>query len=419
MDSHQTSIMSLKQETRSASLGRAHEAIVGLAGLVVHRVAGVVRRIVFATVEADPENIGVLCDSFQRTGAEQAIGLRQTGLKVTLYYVERVNSFAYNEEERALILDRAEAVGVELVSLPRRRLRTLFTQALWLHRDLRRRKIATAVVHAHVDPRYATLGLALPVALIVHDPRTHSGDTASTFSPPVRAVARFAELTSACLMIHSALLIDQIQPLLRRVPLGVIPLGADMALAPSPVPQERRLLVFGRLFAYKGVDTALDALRLLPEEMSDVKLIVAGRGPLAELARSRPDVELRDEYIAESDIDALLDDVRLVLLPYKDATQSAVGLLAVARGVPCVVSRAGGLPELVQDSSPSLVVPPDDPKQLAEAIVAHVDHGKDLRRAIYDHAATNFAWPVAAQKLRSELVRLGLDGSGSPTGAAP
>jgi glycosyltransferase involved in cell wall biosynthesis len=340
-------------------------------------------------------------------------------MNVTLYYVDQANAFADNEKERALFLDRAQRAGVELVPVPRRRVRSLFVHMLWLHRDLRRRRIATAVVHSHIDPRYATLGFALPVALIVHDPLTHSGDTVSTFPLPIRAITRFAELTSACVMVHSLLLIDQIRPLLRRVPLGVIPLGTDMAPAPAAVPLERRLLIFGRLFAYKGVDTALDALRLLPVEMFDVKLIVAGRGPLAELARGRHDVELRDEYIAESDIDILLDNVRLVLLPYKDASQSAVGLLAVARGVPCVVSRAGGLPELVQDSSPSLVVPPNDPKLLAEAIVRHIDHGEDLRRAIYDHAATNFAWSVAAQRLRSELVRLGLDGSGSPTGVAP
>lgn len=109
---------------------------------------------------------------------------------------------------------------------------------------------------------------------------------------------------------------------------------------------------------------------------------------------------------------------RLVLLPYRDATQSGVGLQAVARGVPCVVSCAGALPELVQDSQPSLVVPPDDPRRLAEAIVANIDHDEVLRSAIYDHAAVHFAWPVVAQQLRSELRCLGVDGSGSPTGAA-
>jgi glycosyltransferase involved in cell wall biosynthesis len=397
------------QTRNDALVDRLHESIAGLAGLLVHRVARIVRRIVFATSGADPANIAVMCDAFLRYGSLQAIGLRHTGLNVTLYYIDRVDEFGGDEEERARFLDRAQAAGVELAPLPRRSIRSLLKHTLWLHRDMRSRKIATAVVHSHLDPRYATLGLALPVALFVHDPQIHSGDKLSTSPLPVRLVSRIPELTSSCLIVHSGRLLDQIRPLLRRLPLGVVAHGADVSPVPAPVPYERRLLIFGRLFAYKGVDTALEALHLLPEDMSDVKLIVAGRGPLAALARGRRNVEVREEYIAESDVDVLLGDVRLVLLPYKDATQSGVGLQAVARGVPCVVSCAGGLPELVPDSLSSLVVPPDDPKRLAEAIVAHIDHDEDLRRTIYNHAATHFAWPVVARKLCAELRRLGLD----------
>jgi glycosyltransferase involved in cell wall biosynthesis len=243
--------------------------------------------------------------------------------------------------------------------------------------------------------------------LIVHYPRPHSGDISSIFPLPVRLIARIAELTSFCLIVHSTRLVDQIWPILGRLPIGVVPHGADMAPAPAAIPRKRSLLVFGRLFEYKGVDTALEAFRCLPQELSDAKLVVAGRGPFAALARGRRNVEVREEYIADPDLDGLLDEARLVLLPYKDATQSGVGVQAVARGVPCVVSRVGGLPELVQDSSPSLVVPPDDPRLLAEAIVEHIDHGESLRMAIYDHAVGNFAWPVVARQLCSELRRLG------------
>lgn len=398
----------MRKPRNDALVDRLREAIAGWWGLFVHRAVGLLRWAVFATTAADPANIAVLCDAFLPFGSAQAMGLSQTGLNVTLYYVDRVDDFAGNEKDRALYLDRAQAAGVELVPLPRRRIRSLFAHALWLHRDLRRRKIAIAVVQAHIDPRYATLGLALPVALVVHDPQVHSGDELSTFPLPVRLVSRIAELTASCLIVHSARLFDQFRPLLRRLPRGVVPHGAHMAPAPAPVPHERRLLVFGRLFEYKGVDTALEAFRCLSENMPDASLIVAGRGPLASLARGRRNVEVREEYVAESDLDVMLGDARLVLLAYKDATQSGVGLQAVARGVPCVVSCAGALPELVPDALPSLVVPPDNPKRLAEAIVAHIDHDESLRRTIYDHAATHFAWAVVAKRLRSELQRLGL-----------
>jgi glycosyltransferase involved in cell wall biosynthesis len=394
----------------------SREALAGWAGWIIHHIAAVVRRMVVAGAEPDPANVAVVCDAFVRQASSQAIGLRQTGLNVTLYCVDRIDAFAGKDEDRALFLDRVQMAGVELVLLPRRRTRSLITHTHWLHRDLRRRKIAAAVVQSHIDPRYATLGLALPVALIVHDPQPHTGDTLSTFPLPVRLISRIAELTSSCLIIHSARLVEQVMPLLRRLPIGIIPLGTDIASGPTRIPQERRLVIFGRLFEYKGVDTALEAFRLLPDDLSDAKLIVAGQGPFARIARGSRNVEVREEYISEQDLDDLLESARLVLLPYKDATQSAVGLQAVARGVPCIVSSTGGLPDLVENSLSTLVVPPNDPRRLAEAITAHIDHDNGLRRAIYDHAATHFAWPVAAQRLCAELQRFGLDVGGSPTG---
>jgi glycosyltransferase involved in cell wall biosynthesis len=399
----------LSRARRKPLVGRTREVLGGWIGLLIHWAAGGLRHLVAGTAEPDPTSIAVLCDAFLRYGSAQAIGLSQAGLSVTLYYIDRIDEFGNRAEDRAIFLDRARAAGVELVPLPRRRMRSLRKHALWLHRDLRRRKVVAAVIQSHIDPRYATLGLALPVVLIVHDPQTHSGDTLSTFPAPVRLIARIAELTSFCLIIHSGRLREQIRPLLRRLPIGVVPHGADMTSAPAQVPRERRLLVFGRLFAYKGVDTALEAFRILPESLSDAKLVVAGRGPLAALARSQQNVEVYEEYIADPDVDTLLEDARLVLLPYKDATQSGVGLQAVAHGVPCVVSSAGALPELVPDSLPGLVVPPDDPARLAEAIIANIDHDEDLRKAIYDNATTHFAWPVVAQQLCSELQRLGID----------
>jgi glycosyltransferase involved in cell wall biosynthesis len=389
-------------------LDRTREGFASRIGMAIHAIARNTERLVTAHADADPDRIAVLCVGLLRYAAAQAAGLSAAGLDVTLYYVDRRADLAESKDDRARILDHARTAGVEVVRIPKRQMRAVFKDMRWLHRDLRSRNIATAVVQSHIEPRYALLGFVLPVALILHDPLTHSGDTRSTFAAPLRLIARFTELTSTCLIIHSALMADQIRPLLRRVPLGIVPHGADMAPAPVAAPPDRRILIFGRLFAYKGVDTALEAMRLLPDGMSDVKLIVAGRGPLAELARSRSSVELLDEYIAESDVGGLLDGVRLVLLPYKDATQSGVGLQAVARGIPCVVSRVGGLPELVQDSAPSLVVPPDSPGLLADAIAQHIDHDESLRHAIYDHATAHFAWPVAARRLCTELRRFGV-----------
>jgi GT2 family glycosyltransferase/glycosyltransferase involved in cell wall biosynthesis len=406
-----------EQRTRypaaAMAVRRPGSGLGGSLGLAIHRVAALARGLA-PTGRRDPRRVAVVCDSFLHCASPQAIALRETGLEVTLYYVDRGSDFSGSREDREAWLARARENGVEVVPVPRLSVGRALVEALWLHGDLRRRRIAMLVVHSHSDPRYATLGLAYPVALILHDPQTHSGDELSSRPLPIRLIARAAELSASCLIIHSDRLCDQLMPLLRRLPLGVIPLGIEVARAPARVPERRRLLIFGRLFAYKGVDTALEAFELLADELGDAELVVAGRGPLVELARGRANVRVRDGYIPESEIVSLLEQARLVLLPYKDATQSGVGLQAIARGVPCVVSSAGGLPELVPEGWPDLIVPPGDPERLAAAIAAHVDHGEELRRAVHAHALANFAPLVAARRLRAELARLHL-----PAGEAP
>lgn len=386
-------------------MNAVREQLASLLGLALHGLGRLSRRLT-PKGGRNPRRLAVVCDAFLHVGCPQAIALSETGLEVTLYYVDRGSDFTGSEEDRERMLERVRAHGIPTVPVPRLRPMAVLSDALWLHRDMRRRRIATLVVHAHGDPRYATLGLALPVALIVHDPQTHSGDTLSMPPLPIRIVARFAEASAACLIVHSEGLVGQMRPLLRRLPVGVIPLGIDVAAAPAPVPDRRLLLLFGRLFSYKGVDTALDAFELLRERLPDAELLVAGRGPLAGAARGCSGVEVREEYISDEEIEELLGRARLVLLPYKDATQSGVGLQAVARGVPAVVTRTGGLPDLVPQAAPGLIVAPEDPQALAEAIAAHVDHGDELRAAVHAHAQERFAFPVAARRLRAELARL-------------
>jgi glycosyltransferase involved in cell wall biosynthesis len=107
-------------------------------------------------------------------------------------------------------------------------------------------------------------------------------------------------------------------------------------------------------------------------------------------------------YISESEVDALLAEASLVALPYTQASQSGVGLLAIACGVPVVVSDLGALPELAYE--PSFVAEAGNPAALADTIVRHLDDGADVRRAVLQHAHAHFSWEHSAQ-LSTELYR--------------
>jgi glycosyltransferase involved in cell wall biosynthesis len=129
---------------------------------------------------------------------------------------------------------------------------------------------------------------------------------------------------------------------------------------------------------------------------------VAGAGQAARLVPDDPRISLIARYISESEVDALLAGASLVALPYTQASQSGVGLLAIAGGVPVVVSDLGALPELAYD--PSFVAEAGNPQALADTIVRHLDDGADVRHAVLRHAHAHFSWEHSAQ-LSTELYR--------------
>jgi glycosyltransferase involved in cell wall biosynthesis len=115
-----------------------------------------------------------------------------------------------------------------------------------------------------------------------------------------------------------------------------------------------------------------------------------------------PRISLQARYISEDEVGPLLAGASLVVLPYTQASQSGVGLLAVGEGVPLIVSDLGALPDLVYD--PSFVCEHGKPRALAQTIIRHVDDGPEVRQAILMHARFHFSWEHVA-KLSSDMYR--------------
>jgi glycosyltransferase involved in cell wall biosynthesis len=78
-----------------------------------------------------------------------------------------------------------------------------------------------------------------------------------------------------------------------------------------------------------------------------------------------------DEYVANETVHRYFMAANLVVLPYREATQS--GILSIAYGFarPVVVTDVGGLAELVEDGKTGFIVPPHDPQKLIGAIVRY------------------------------------------------
>lgn len=166
------------------------------------------------------------------------------------------------------------------------------------------------------------------------------------------------------------------------------------------VSREPFALFFARIEAYKGVDTLLEAMRSLNSH-SGVRAIVAGSG---HLQHAVPDnVELRNRLLGDAEAVELFSRCSLVVLPYHDATQSALIAAAYFFRKPVVVTRTGALPEYVREGVTGWIIEPGDARTLAERLSAILDDSERLQQM--GHAGR--AWYEAQyRKARPALTQM-------------
>lgn len=133
-----------------------------------------------------------------------------------------------------------------------------------------------------------------------------------------------------------------------------------------------RVLFFGHVHRYKGLGHLMEAARRVLAAAPEVRFVIAGTGDDLAPYRTGADpqrVTFIDRYVPDEEVAQLFLDADLVVLPYIAASQSGVLALAAAFSKPAIVTRVGGLPEVVEAGAMGLVVPPADPGALAAAIL--------------------------------------------------
>jgi glycosyltransferase involved in cell wall biosynthesis len=185
----------------------------------------------------------------------------------------------------------------------------------------------------------------------------------------------------------------------RVVPNGVSP--AFFEVVREAEADRGPLVFFGRMAREKGVDTLVEALGRLGEAAPDAVLI--GRGPMVDPVRRRLDelglasrVEMIP-WLEGAALAARVASASMVVLPSLEESFGNAMAEAMATGAPVVSTTAGSIPEVVGDAG--LLVPPEDPAALAEAIARlRTDTGLRARlgQAGRRRAADRFSWPAVA-----------------------
>jgi glycosyltransferase involved in cell wall biosynthesis len=166
-----------------------------------------------------------------------------------------------------------------------------------------------------------------------------------------------------------------------------IPNGVDVEKFSKPVdvqavrnrwnvePGAKLITAVGRLTSQKGFDDLIRAYPEIRRKIPKSRLLVVGDGymrgeleSLAETERVRGYTTFAG-FVSESDLIDAIKSSDVVAVPSRFEPFGIIALEAMAGGSPLVVSRVGGLAEIVEDGVDGLEVDPNNPALLAKAAI--------------------------------------------------
>ena len=153
---------------------------------------------------------------------------------------------------------------------------------------------------------------------------------------------------------------------------------------PVSLPDGPRALFVGVIERYKNVAGLVEAWRIVQRRLPAATLHVVGRGrEHAEIERLVADCGggvTWTESLPSAGVAAALDAAALLVLPSFSEGLPRVAMEAFCRGRPVVGSRAGGIPDIVEDGVNGVLVPAGDASTLADALVRVLSDRELLER---------------------------------------
>jgi glycosyltransferase involved in cell wall biosynthesis len=183
------------------------------------------------------------------------------------------------------------------------------------------------------------------------------------------------------------------------------PLDGDRSKARAAlgIAEDARVaLNFGSIKPYKGLDLLVSAMPAVAQNVPHAFLLLAGRparpsdAPDLQVLKDRGIGHRADfEFISNKDAWKYYMAADVVVLPYRNITQSGVLLSTMAFGKPAIVTAVGGLPEVIRPGKTGWVVPPENVPALADAMseaLADPVRCEQMGESAKQEALERFSW---------------------------
>jgi starch synthase len=175
--------------------------------------------------------------------------------------------------------------------------------------------------------------------------------------------------------------------------------------------RDRPYIVFlGRVTRQKGLSVLLKAAAEFRPQAQVVLLAGAADTPdlgaeidelVARLRSGRSGIIWVPEMLPRASVIQVLSHAAAFVCPSVYEPLGIVNLEAMACATPVVASAVGGIPEVVDDGFTGLLVPPSDPKALADAVNRLLDDpglAAEMGRAGRRRATAEFSWQAIAEQ---------------------
>jgi glycosyltransferase involved in cell wall biosynthesis len=168
------------------------------------------------------------------------------------------------------------------------------------------------------------------------------------------------------------------------------------------------LLFFGYITYYKGLDLLLKVFNQL--NSSKIKLIVAGEVKDSYMnevnllkKKYSENITYKLNYINDSELNDLFNATDIVVLPYREASQSGVLFMSYAYGVPVLAPKLGGFPYDIAENKTGILFEADNEKSFYDNLKKTIDsimHNNLLNRnEIRNYAKINYSWTKSGSEL--------------------
>jgi glycosyltransferase involved in cell wall biosynthesis len=139
---------------------------------------------------------------------------------------------------------------------------------------------------------------------------------------------------------------------------------------PEPLPAAPTALFVGVLEAYKNIDGLADAWRRAAPKVPGASLHLVGTGTRIDVAEALArDGAQWDRELTSDEVARALDEAWVLVLPSRSEGMGRVLVESFCRGRGVIGTRAGSIPDLVEDGVAGVLVEPEDAAALAEALV--------------------------------------------------